>query len=1174
MAKQLLSNYFTLRRRYTRSINIERDKNLVTALEGYILTDKSLDALQRLFSSFKGDQPNYAWTLTGVYGTGKSAFAQFLTALCSPASSPPRKKALAMLGATLDANSQEYMSVQTAIPSKGFVCAVATADREPLIITIVRALKRGVEDFWKSADSEIFAELTDLEIEFEHGKLPSSRTIIKLARQIAKTSKTGLLIVVDELGKNLEFVTQHSGTDDLFLLQQLAELHYEGDVPIYIMGLLHQAFSDYGHRLSITQRNEWSKIQGRFEDIPFTESTAQTLYLMGEAIERSETNAFSYVVYKNAEAFLEYLQRLLGAGQLTAKTLASIYPLHPLTALVLPALCTRYAQNDRSLFTFLTSQEPYSFNSFLQQNYWEGEYLPTMKLYHVYDYFIESVGMTSASRANAQRWIEVQTLVNEARHLPEEQVQFIKTIGVLNLAPSVGGLRATPELVMLALCDEVPQSNDITNWNSVLSTLQNKGLIIHRKQLNELRLWEGSDFDIDTEVSIQMDSDRSTLAALLSNFHPLKPLIAQRHSYHAGTMRYFERCYLDSDQDFKKLTCLNSESDGLIGYWLSDVLPQKIPPFTQDGKPFILLAASNILALTSFSQEYAALLKIRERSPQLQQDGVARKEVQFRITSTRRLLDEALRDAFKVDMKLPCFALGERKSLLGAQSFNSLLSQLCDQVYSEEFILWNELINRRELTSQGAKARRVLIEAMIEQGAEERLALEGNGPEVSMYYSVLERTGIHRYENGAWGFYPPNASRVESVWRGIEGFCLNAKEKPVTIDHLYTHLSAPPYGIKQGVIPVFLAAVLLYHADDVSFYKDGTFVPVLGAEHFELLMKDPSRFSVKYFEVAGLRIQVFKDLEAILRRPNAPTPDGVRNATLLSVAKPLFQFVKKLPNYTLRTKSLSSEAQAVLTALSQAQEPDTLLFSTLPLACGLPPFTTDLEGDGNLAQVFKKKLVQALREIQTAYELLLNKCRKYVYHTFGLRLGEEKLRLDLQGRANYIASQTFEPTLRRFVLAAGDDKADDRKWLEALLMVVADKPAEAWTDQDETLFEMKLNDLARRFINLEALQKEVAAYRGDGFEARLITITRSDGQDIRRMVWLEEEQRSILEEQLEKFMQENSLLNSPHAGYAFAAMLTERILSTDPTQEDSKLESNGNTDRSNAKRRARPESKK
>jgi len=60
-------------------------------------------------------------------------------------------------------------------------------------------------------------------------------------------------------------------------------------------------------------------------------------------------------------------------NDITPAILAAATPLHPITALVLPMLCTRYAQNDRSLFTFLTSEEPLSFKNFLDEATVEGD---------------------------------------------------------------------------------------------------------------------------------------------------------------------------------------------------------------------------------------------------------------------------------------------------------------------------------------------------------------------------------------------------------------------------------------------------------------------------------------------------------------------------------------------------------------------------------------------------------------------------------------------------------------------------------------------------------------------------------------------------------------------------------------------------------------------------------
>jgi hypothetical protein len=91
-------------------------------------------------------------------------------------------------------------------------------------------------------------------------------------------------------------------------------------------------------------------------------------------------------------------------------------------------------------------------------------------------------------------------------------------------------------------------------------------LITHRRQLNELRIWQGSDFNIDNELIRYREENREPLFKLLSSIRPLKPLVAQRHSYQTGTLRYFERRYLDSSGDLNGLSCSVADSDGLIGY--------------------------------------------------------------------------------------------------------------------------------------------------------------------------------------------------------------------------------------------------------------------------------------------------------------------------------------------------------------------------------------------------------------------------------------------------------------------------------------------------------------------------------------------------------------------------------------------------------------------------------
>lgn len=154
MNRQTLEQYFSLNRRYSRSVNVERDLTRLEALKGYVLTERAVDALRRILKGLTTAEANHAWTLTSVYGTGKSAFTHYLTSVCAPAQSQMRSSALEIAQHTLGAESSDYQAL-TQLPEKGLFRAVATATREPMSHTIVRGLLRGAETFWSSPAKRI-----------------------------------------------------------------------------------------------------------------------------------------------------------------------------------------------------------------------------------------------------------------------------------------------------------------------------------------------------------------------------------------------------------------------------------------------------------------------------------------------------------------------------------------------------------------------------------------------------------------------------------------------------------------------------------------------------------------------------------------------------------------------------------------------------------------------------------------------------------------------------------------------------------------------------------------------------------------------------------------------------------------------------------------------------------
>jgi hypothetical protein len=312
-------------------------------------------------------------------------------------------------------------------------------------------------------------------------------------------------------------------------------------------------------------------------------------------------------------------------------------------------------------------------------------------------------------------------------------------------------------------------------------------------------------------------------------------------------------------------------------------------------------------------------------------------------------------------------------------------------------------------------------------------------------------------------------------------------------------------------------------------------------------VKQPQRFTVKHVALDGLPHTFFVELENALEGVRTSEPRGhndpqVRNATLLSVVRPLVTFAVSLPAITRQAADLSNQSRAVRDALLGGSEPDVLLLETLPKAVGMPPLMESGEVRSQEARQFKTRLVSALKSLQGHYHLTLEHCRSLLHAAFGVSSGVSQLREDLRIRASYLVGKVIDARLRAFVLAAVDEKTSDRGWLEALAMVVADRPAMNWTHEDHLAFELNVAETARRFANLEALQKEAAAHGVEGYDARRITITLPDGREINRMVWFNRQSGDRILEHATRLVNEIRSIVDEHQQQAVLVAMTEQLL--------------------------------
>jgi DNA replication protein DnaC len=78
-----------------------------------------------------------------------------------------------------------------------------------------------------------------------------------------------LFLLLDEFGKFLEYASKHNPENELYFIQQLAEFCNNPKYNIVLISTVHQSFESYAYALTSTQKQEWTKVKGRFREITF-----------------------------------------------------------------------------------------------------------------------------------------------------------------------------------------------------------------------------------------------------------------------------------------------------------------------------------------------------------------------------------------------------------------------------------------------------------------------------------------------------------------------------------------------------------------------------------------------------------------------------------------------------------------------------------------------------------------------------------------------------------------------------------------------------------------------------------------------------------------------------------------------------------------------------------------
>ena len=662
---------------------------------------------------------------------------------------------------------------------------------------------------------------------------------------------SGMYVVYDEFGKYLESNISSATESETKMLQDFAEkCNREASQQLHLLLICHKDISNYiDANLPQEKVNGWRGISGRFEHISISNHFHQMYEIIAYTINKNNEKWQEFkATHKNQ--FSELLNYAQNANFLSGKNelvVYDCYPLHPITSFILPRLSERIAQNERTLFTFLTSNQKHTLREFTDRC---KEDFPLVTPDYLYDYFEQELRRElNSSEIHKLYLISSKILANVERGSLANKI--IKTIAVIyfvqqfeRIAPTVDVIRAVFHLQYST--EEIMHTID---------ELINKAYIVYIKNSNQhMCLKESSGIDVNAEIDNQtakLESELSIEKALNcctrnSYFYPV------RHNEVNCLTRYFDFKFISYENfiaNHYENTLNNGESGHIHAVFCQNTSElEALKTYQFNADEFEVLIIPDVFQeIKDIPYRYLAAIMLRSKCTP--EDVVLQSEYDMIIEDLENVLYHYISIYTHPEMqKVKYYYKNEVQPIYRRSHLTELLSKICDEVYAHTPVINNESINKDILPSVAINSRTRLIKAILENDdISENLGLSGSGQEVSFLRSTLIRTHILCRKDNLYYFDLKNAeTSIQYILTVIQDFfSKTAVEGEKSFSELYHQLTSFEYGIgmKKGAIPIYIAVVLHDIKQHLIFKCNGTEIRI-SADSLNTINLKPEAYSV------------------------------------------------------------------------------------------------------------------------------------------------------------------------------------------------------------------------------------------------------------------------------------------------------------------------------------------
>lgn len=1096
------------------SVNIGYDLNNVDKIKNFIPTASAINLLEDILLSTLPSSTERSRVLIGAYGKGKSHIMLMILSLLMKRDLSLFDRMLSKISGTKLHQSilNYYESDEKILP------VIVTGSNTSLTQAFLLALQRTLsnndlsdvmpETNYKAAVSAIlrwkkefpdtyekFAELISTPVDEFISRLQNYDTnayeefesvypsltagsvfnpflgfdVVELYENavngLRKKGYSGIYVVYDEFSKYLEANIAAASVSDTKMLQDFAEkCNRSGKLQMHIMLISHKEIANYIDVLPKQKVDGWRGVSERFLHVRLSNNFTQTYEIIESVIQKNKVlwNEYCSNYSKTFEAIQNrYFNHPVFSGMdenEIRKTIIGCYPLHPISTFILPRLSERVAQNERTLFTFLSSNGVSTLPAFLDS--FEDKEFSVIAPDRIYDYFEPLFKKEIYSGALHDNYVLTEIILEQLDTNSLES-KIVKCISLIYILEQFEKLKPTKE-ELFGIFSIGYSSEEI---EVAIDSLIKKEYVVYLKRSNNyLQLKQSSGVDLQQKINDVVESQRisTSVEMALNEVNYENYLYPSRYNDTHEMIRYFSFRFI-TEKDLESIDTIKAQirkakADGVIFGVIPEsqetinALRKKITDVSVDIERALFVLPKSYHNIEQPVREYKAVIELRNQSVG---DKVLFDEYEVVYEDLRDLIVAFISSYTRPELYQSYYVFGgKEQSIYRKAMLTELLSKICDSIYSKTPVINNEALNRNEATPMARNSRNKIIAALLRTELEPYLGLTGTGQDVSIMRSTLIRTGI--IENASdeikINLHPESNPLISNMLSEIESFVLAAREKgPQSFANLYSNLCSYEHGIslRKELVPLYLAVVLHEYKQQIII-NDRHGQVLLTTDTIIQINAVPENYRLEFLDWNSDKSEfvrrmegIFSDTVLVTEKNNSPYDYIILAMKRWYVSLPKYaKEMKKTPDGKLIDKGYSG----FIKLLSQNPSGHVFLFEKLPQVFGYSEFIVGVTDNISGAKNFFDNALSRLREY------LYNRIKEiFASSTERKKLNQMSLTSVIKDWCDRLDPKVFEQ-----IFADGTDKClslfrtitnDEISFIARLAKATTDLRLEDWNNQ-------------------------------------------------------------------------------------------------------------------------------